>query len=133
MCQSPLEEVQHNQVQLLCLGHNDLKQHHRLGKVWLESCLAEKNLGVLVNICWTWASVCAHMAKRVSDTLVWISKSVASEMREEITHSSVLRTGEATPWTLCSVLGPRLQDRDWGARASPEKGKASEVSGEAAA
>lgn len=40
---------------------------------------------------------CAHMAKRVNDTLVWISKSVASEMREEITHSPVLRTGEATP------------------------------------
>ena len=35
---------------------------------------------------------------------------------------SVLGTGEATPWVLCSVLSPSLKERHSGPGVCPEKG-----------
>jgi len=48
-----------------------------------------------------------------------------------VTVPLLLSIGEAAPRTLCSVLGPSLQEGHWGAGACPEKGnEAGEGSGE---
>ncbi|TRZ11904.1 hypothetical protein HGM15179_015198 [Zosterops borbonicus] len=37
-----------SKCQVLHFGHNNLLQHYRLGRVWLDSAQAERDLGVLV-------------------------------------------------------------------------------------
>jgi len=63
---------------VLCFVHSNFMQCYRPGAEWLESCMKEKDLVVLVNSWLNMSQLCAQAAKKASGILACIRNNVVN-------------------------------------------------------
>ncbi|GAB0196064.1 hypothetical protein GRJ2_002071700 [Grus japonensis] len=97
-----------SKCRILHLGWSNTRHKYKLGKEWLESSPAERDLGVLVNSRASMSQQCALAAKRANHILGGIKHSRHHQPVKRGDYPAIFSIGVASPGVLCAVLGPTI-------------------------